>query len=246
MGQDQPDEPMVCLDMFPRLPPGARPRAAFLKTKLWGDAQRRAHPKPGQPPIPLRVAFLDGSRALQRKVEAAACEWMDYAHVQFAFGHAPEDAEVRISFAASPGGCWSLLGTDCLTRPSDQPTMNLGKVDARLAPEMLRRYVLHELGHALGLIHEHSQPGATIPWNEKKVYEHYLGLGWTRKMVKSNVLERYKRSDATGTRFDRKSIMLYPVPAQFTDGKFVAGWNTDLSPTDKKLIGQAYPRPPSR
>src|SRR5262245_18871380 len=109
---DESDEPMVCLDLVPKLPRGAEARAAFLNRKLWGDERRRTRPKPGQPPIPLRVAFLDGSLPLRRKVETAAKEWMKYAHVNLAFGNDPKDAEIRISFTASPGGCWSYLGTD--------------------------------------------------------------------------------------------------------------------------------------
>src|SRR3954469_6102766 len=110
------DEPMVCLDMLPRLPSGARKRMGVWDQKLWGDARRRAHPNPGQKPTLLRVAFLDGPPALQRKVENAAREWMKHAHVELAFVDTPEGTDIRISFEADPSGCWSLIGTDCQSR----------------------------------------------------------------------------------------------------------------------------------
>jgi len=65
-------------------------------------------------------------------------------------------------FFASPGGSWSYIGTDATKLPLESFTMNLGSVD--------RPTVLHEFGHALGLIHEHQSPfKGGFKWNREEV-----------------------------------------------------------------------------
>ena len=60
------------------------------------------------------------------------------------------------------GYCRTCVGTDALHEDyKGKTTMNLGWVT--------RRSVLHETGHALGLLHEHQNPKGTIDWNEKQV-----------------------------------------------------------------------------
>ena len=44
------------------------------------------------------------------------------------------------------------------------------------------------------------------------------------------------------TNLDPRSIMMYPIQKTWvTDPKFVAGLNTDLSPTDRIKIHKLYP-----
>ena len=55
----------------------------------------------------------------------------------------------------------------------------------------MRGTVLHEFGHALGLLHEQSYPGA-IKWNKDTVYKHYLKTQkWDKATVDFNVLMVY-------------------------------------------------------
>lgn len=61
-----------------------------------------------------------------------------------------------------PGGSWSYIGTDASRIPLESFSMNLGFVD--------RPTVLHEFGHALGLIHEHQSPfEGGFKWNKEEV-----------------------------------------------------------------------------
>ena len=39
----------------------------------------------------------------------------------------------------------------------------------------------------------------------------------------------------------RESIMLYPIPSEFTLNDFQVGWNGELSKTDKQYVASLYP-----
>jgi hypothetical protein len=125
-----------------------------------------------------------------------------------------------------------------------RPTLNLGWLKPSTPMKEYRRVVLHEFGHAIGLEHEHLSPGAKIPWNEQAVLAYYRETnGWTDDYTRSNVLTPVP-ADAF-TRFDKKSIMLYPVPKELlSDPSAAVPWsNSELSTVDKKFIGQMYPLP---
>lgn len=60
------------------------------------------------------------------------------------------------------GYACSAIGTDArLPCYKERQTMNLGWVDERT--------ILHETGHALGLVHEHQHPEGKIDWDMQKV-----------------------------------------------------------------------------
>lgn len=204
--------------------------AALLVSKRWDSGRV------------LRVRFLDGDPVVQQRLQPFAHEWSKYCNITFNFGTDP-DAEIRISFAGQ--GSWSYIGTDCLTIAKDQVTMNYGWLTRTTADEEYRRVVVHEFGHALGLIHEHQNPVANIPWDKAKVYAYYAGPPnfWTAQQVDVNLFQRYDQAQTQYTAFDTKSIMLYPIPKDFTTGGFEVGWNTDLSPTDIGFISSIYPLP---
>jgi hypothetical protein len=61
--------------------------------------------------------------------------------------------------------------------------------------------------------------------------------------VDSQVLCRYSEDLTVHSELDRKSIMLYPVDPELTDGKFASEENSELSDMDKVFIARMYPRP---
>jgi hypothetical protein len=67
---------------------------------------------------------------------------------------------------------------------------------------------------------------------------------WTREQVDVNLFTRYSADITQFSSFDPLSIMLYPVPNQFTIGDFEVGWNKVLSETDKQFIATLYPFEP--
>lgn len=166
------------------------------------------------------------------------------------------DAQIRISF--NDGGTnWSYIGRDCLNHPEPKPsrspamgapkppppkpqdTMVLG-IDGQDAAEQ-RGLVLHEFGHALGLIHEHQSPAAGIPWNLPVVFKWFKDTySWDEKMVRENVIDVYKRTTLNYSAFDPQSIMIYGVPAALTTNQRGLPWNTTLSPTDELCLRYWY------
>ncbi len=154
-------------------------------------------------------------------------------------------AEIRISFSADDGS-WSALGTDALiTRffPPFQPTMNYGWLEDDSADDEYERVVVHEFGHALGAIHEHQSPEATLDWNEAEVFRVFHGPPnfWDRAAIDHNILRRYSREHTNSSTFDPDSIMLYAFPGELFKSGNGTRANRKLSAKDKKFIGQMYP-----
>lgn len=201
---------------------------ALITRKLW---------KPG---MTLRVRFLDGDPVIQQRLQPFAHVWSQYANLKFAFGNDP-DAEIRISFKQR--GSWSYLGTDALGIPKNQATMNFGWLTRETSDQEYSRVVTHEFGHAIGCIHEHQNPASSIPWDKPVVYRYYAGPpnNWTKEQVDVNLFQTYDRTQTQFSEFDPHSIMLYPIPNEFTIGDFEVGWNTDLSAVDKEFVGRIYP-----
>lgn len=201
---------------------------AALTGKLW---------KPGRT---LKVRFLDGDASIQEKLQPFAHIWEQYANIKFVFDNDPK-AEIRVSFKLA--GSWSYIGTDCLPIAANQPTMNFGWLTKATTADEYSRVVTHEFGHAIGCIHEHQNPSTNIPWDKEKVYKYYQGPpnNWSRDQVDVNLFTRYSADITQFSDFDKNSIMLYPIPKDFTIGGFEVGWNKVLSDTDKKFISTLYP-----
>ena len=186
----------------------------------------------------LRVRFMGGTAAQQKKVREQAGWWSEHANIAFAFGDAP-DAEIRISFDPKDGA-WSYLGTDCRDIARKEPTMNLGFLDGGTAA--------HEFGHALGLAHEHQNPAGGIQWNEKVVIREMAKSPnlWDAQTTRHNIMRKYGVDQVNGTRFDPDSIMLYFFPASWTLNNIGTKENEKLSATDKAFIAGSKMYPGTR
>jgi len=205
---------------------------ALLTGKMWKSGRT------------LRVRFLDGLDLVKNKVEQMVHLWEAYANIKFVFGADPE-AEIRVSFVHDPGS-WSYLGTDALVIPKEEPTVNFGWLQSNTPDAEYRRVVVHEFGHTLGCIHEHQSPPASIPWNKPAVYNYFAAAPnfWPPAKVDANLFYKYDSSITQFTAFDPLSIMVYPIPKEFTDGVFEVKMSDDLSDTDKAFIAIMYPQQP--
>lgn len=213
------------------LAPANDGEGAVLAAKKW---------KPGRL---LRVRFLGGSEHVRARVEHYALAWVREAgaNLRIEFVTAG-DSEIRVTF--NRGGSWSVLGTDALTVPATEATMNFGWFDDNTAEEEFSRTTIHEFGHALGLIHEQQHPGADIPWNRPLVYEYYEKTqGWSTVQVEHNLFKAYDRTTVNASAYDPHSIMHYAIPARLlTDPTRAVGWNRVLSPLDITFIRSVYPK----
>ena len=207
---------------------------ALLTSPHWARWQ-------GEAPT-LHIRFLDGHPYIHDAVKQVARTWTDYADIHFRFadelGTQPDLYEIRISFAGL--GANSYVGVQALDIPQDQKTMNL-QIDPTTNETVFRRTVLHEFGHALGLVHEHQNPAKGIPWNKAAVYDYYEDTyGWPAKMVDDNVFAYYEVDHVYASEFDPQSIMLYAIPPQLTHDGHSVDWNNELSEFDKKHIAALY------
>jgi len=214
-------------------------KAALLRSAKWGVGDR------------IAVRFLDHARVrfgatdgalLERRVREVALEWTKPANLTLDFRTgAPTD--IRIAFMDGRGS-WSYLGRMCRQIREPEPTMNYGWLTPHSSSVDLRSVVLHEFGHALGLIHEHQNPEGGIPWNRDAVIRDLSGPpnNWSLETIETNMFRKYGKREVTATTVDPQSIMMYPIPRAWTTNGFSAGFNSELSETDRQFIRTNYPR----
>jgi hypothetical protein len=191
----------------------------------------------------ITVGFLGGEESLQQRVQAVAERWVgpDMANLGLQFDTGGQ-GDVRIAFTQGDGS-WSYIGTMAQQIPTSDPTMNYGWLTPDSDEDEIRRVVLHEFGHALGLIHEHQNPNHPIAWNRAAVIADLSGPpnNWDEATIENNIFKRYEPSELESTPVDPASIMMYPIPASWTTDGFSVGLNDNLSATDTDFIKKAYP-----
>jgi hypothetical protein len=165
--------------------------------------------------------------------------------LEFAEVTSRDEAEVRIGFMQGDGS-WSYLGRQVLDRGVNERTMNFGW-DLLGSPREADT-ALHEIGHTLGLPHEHQNPNAGIVWDEEKVYTTLAGPpnSWPRDKTQWNILRKIEPDTVQGSNWDPDSVMEYPFPAGLilqperyrTEPLRPAG---GLSPRDLAWVRAFYP-----
>lgn len=149
------------------------------------------------------------------------------------------DPMVRITREAD--GYWSYLGTDILSIAKTQPTMCLQGFTMSTAVRERKRVIPHEGGHTLGFPHEHLRREVVERIDPAKAIQYFRLMGWNEATTRSNVLTPIDERSIRGTPVEEDSIMCYQLPGSITtDGKPVVG-GADLTPTDRRFIGEIYP-----
>jgi hypothetical protein len=199
----------------------------------------------------LTVAFNGGSESLYKLIEQTAMEWTAHGNAlrfsfrddngQFRQWSAADRypvAAIRISFSGDEPGYWSVTGRMAESVPAGEATMNFEAFPRKLAryfnranaSEWANSYersvILHEFGHALGILHEHFHPQCQADMDISKVLAYATSKwGWTEEQARfnfdanyyfevtgSNQREAFPDSDHRANisaMIDRSSVMLY-------------------------------------
>ncbi len=217
------------------LPPGLSERRARLVRQM--DAQWVNG-------TVLHYWFFDGPEPQKQAVRDAFAHWKSLGlGLEFTETSDRSEAEVRVAFDQGDGS-WSYVGRDLLGIANTDPTMNFGW---DLTDDYGRTTALHEIGHTLGMPHEHQNPFAGIEWDEPKVYSYFAGApnSWSRAQTFQNVLKKLGQQDVEGSDWDPDSVMEYWFPAglilrpeQFREGLNPPG---GLSALDVAWAVKFYP-----
>ena len=196
--------------------------------------------------VRLTVGFLDNPPAdLRARILTHMNAWAKTANVQFA--ETKTDPQVRIARASSPpevAGYWSYVGTDILTIPKDEPTMNLEAFSMNTPESEYHRVVRHETGHTLGFPHEHMRRELVALIDPEKAIAFFgTTQGWTPEEVRQQVLTPLEDSSLLGTTHaDPHSIMCYQIPGNLTkNGKPIVG-GLDIDSRDFAFAKSIYPK----
>ena len=241
--------------------PSDKPAAAFMTNVVWSNEsvitvafqspQYQTSPfqsqsQTGQNMDPLQQLFDDAEKnnTLSREdlVKLIFKERFEpIVNMTFKFLDTPwdvnngtsEPAVIRISFNGDDGA-WSVLGNQALDVPPNEPTMNLGWMDAGTT--------IHEIGHMCGMIHEHQNPKKGIQWNEEKVYRWAEETQhWDKRTTFTNIIQKTDKTTINGSEYDPNSIMLYFFPPELTTDGIGTHQNLQFSVVDTFWLQKTYP-----
>lgn len=239
---------------FDRPMDSARLEAITVNEKKWANGTRLRFHFFDQPGDGQTVTFADGSTGFvgwagpeeQKAVVREAFETWKSVGIGLDFEETDErgEAEIRVGFMAGDGS-WSYIGRDILNRGPSARTMNFGW---DLTGDDGLTTALHEIGHTLGMPHEHQSPFAGIVWNEEAVYRDLAQPpnSWSHETTFHNIIRKIDPKSVTGTEWDKDSVMEYPFKAGMivepeiyrTQPLIPAG---GLSARDRSWIAEVYP-----
>jgi serralysin len=207
--------------------------------------------------------FLSGSATHKRVFVEAAREWMQHANIVFDLGSAPAYRSCPdlspyppLRVEIKPGDSSSKVGTTAFDLLELEPTTNISPVvpgtNQQMPEAYLRSVMVHELGHFLGLRHEHQHPESQC----------YTNFAWAQlctrveKLRKAddvslvaftalNLLPRTANTGASAMPYDPQSIMHYKFSgAVLKNGRGACSGDSPLalSAGDRKRIALLYPK----
>jgi len=204
---------------------GAISRSVLYKGKTWDVGQV------------LKVGFKRASTSQEAIIKEVYQEVSEFVNLKFEFVSNYQDADIRWGFIQG-GGSWSWLGTDAKVENKENITVNIGW-------EIDKAVVRHEMGHSLGLAHEHQNPAGGILWDRSAVIADLSAPpnSWTIQQIEHNVFKALSLEKVDYTDFDPDSVMLYAFPARWTRDRKGTKFNAIWSTKDKEMLSKYYPHP---
>ncbi|KAI1159902.1 hypothetical protein F5B18DRAFT_556257 [Nemania serpens] len=212
------------------------PRSELIATdKLWPSDKDH-----------LYVYFMNGSTEQQRLVKYLVIIHYNSLHlgIQFMFLSKGDinRSDIRFEFSNES---WSYLGKDAQAHPYETTmTVNMkpkeGSHDANSMK--IQADILHEFGHALGMVHAHKHPDCKVNRDYPRVSSRW---GWSeeefrRAVDKDTPSVIGKKWDLP---YDPYSIMHYSINKGDTYSRVAElTENTVLSDGDKKMLLRRYPK----
>ncbi len=199
----------------------------------------------------IHVQFLDGALPMWGKVAdliTGPYGWNACSSVQFHFcqvqGCTQQEphAAVRITFAK--GSSWSYLGAYGNIHPFTGATMNLA-VDGNTSYGGFCHAVLHEFGHALGLLHEQEHPQG-LPWDVAAFERWHRERGYDVEAARQFWFRSASPDSSVPGPYDPNAIMHYYVPAEWMLDRVSRGGSNNITPRECAWVEHLFGPPPQR
>jgi hypothetical protein len=236
------------------LPIGHQPmvgseQALPVAQNIWKDTKK------------INVVFHDSTGkwvdAVKQAVKRNLKEWEKYASIEFTFNELAK-ADVRVQIVQTTKyplyTYQSWVGPDCRKYAAQMLPSTWLVFPENTSERELRRVILHEFGHVLGLIHELKRPDKKLLWDDDEVVKYYAFTKWSKEKILQQVKSIYQGPIVDRSPFDIQSITVYPVkkglawdfdPQTKAKRDFVTEMPFELSPMDRAFASRLYPSKPS-